>query len=290
MKKILLFGATGFLGLNLIKKLEQEHEVKIMIHKSELISKIPKFKGDILEKESFIKEIDSDDIIVNLVGQISNSDDDLINSNILGAINLLTSCVEKNVKRIILISSINVYGENQKSPSMEYDKLNPLTNYGIVKMITEKIYQNFSKNFNLSITVIRLSGIYGPDKKIGFLSQLINSIENKSIIPKLYNNGNQQRDMLFVSDAINGIYKAIQYEHEGFEIFNISSGKRYSINQLINKIEKITNLPIDVEYISEIKDERCIWANYNKAKKFLNFEPLIDIDSGLRKLFVESKD
>ena len=65
-------------------------------------------------------------------------------------------------------------------------------------------------------------------------------------------------------------------------IFNISSGKRYSINYLVSKIEKITNTKINIKYSSEIPDERCIWADNSKAKKFFNFKPEYDIDSGLK--------
>jgi len=110
---------------------------------------------------------------------------------------------------------------------------------------------------------------------------LINSTKDNKIIPECYNNGNQQRDILFIDDVINCIHNAITYEHDGFEIFNVSSGERYSMNDLISKIESITNTKLNIQYNSEVPDEKCIWADNSKAKQLLNFEPKFDIDLGL---------
>ena len=287
MTDILLLGGTGFLGTSLLRKLEKSNSVKLMIHNSDLDTSAQKFKGNIISKNSFINEIRDNETIINFLGQMTSNESDLINSNVIGGLNLLDSCINKKIKRIILISSINVYGENLEKPSKETDQLHPKTNYGFVKMITEKIYQHYSEINDINVTVLRLAGIYGPDKKTGFLNEIIRSAFDKKIIPVCYNKGNQQRDILFIDDAIDCIQNAINYVHDGFNIFNISSGNRYSVNDLVSKIENITNLKISMKYSSEVPDERCIWADNSKAKKFLNFKPRFDIDTGL-KLTIDS--
>ena len=282
MTKILLLGGSGFLGQSLLRKLEQKNSVKLMIHNSNLQTNAQKFNGDILSKNSFIHEIRDDQIIINLLGQITSNESDLIDSNILGGLNLLNSCIDKKIKHIILISSINVYGENLERPSKEIDPLHPKTTYGIVKMITERIYRQFSETNGINVTVLRLADIYGPNKKNGFLTQIINSLNDKTIVPVCYNDGKQQRDMLYIDDAIDCILNVINNPHHGFNFFNVSSGKRYSINELISKIEKISKSKLIVNYSSEIPDEKCIWADNEKAKKILKFEPKIDIEIGLK--------
>ena len=282
MTDILLLGGTGFIGKTLLSQIEKKNSVKIMIHNSNLQTNAQKFKGNILSKNSFINEIHDDQTIINLLGQMTSNESDLIDSNILGGLNLLNSCIGKKIKQIVLISSINVYGENLERPSKETDPLHPKTTYGLVKMITERIYRQFSEIHGINVTVLRLAGIYGPTKKTGFLTEIIKSIGDKKIIPVCYNEGKQQRDLLFLDDAIDCIQSAINYTNNGFQIFNISSGKLYSINYLVSKIEKITNTKIIMKYSSEIPDERCIWADNSKAKKFFNFEPRYDIDSGLK--------
>ena len=282
MTNILLLGGTGFLGKSLLKRLDQKNSLKLMIHDSDFQTNAEKFKGNILKKESFFNEIRKNEIIINFLGQISTNESDFIDLNIIGGINLLNSCLEKKIKKIILISTINVYGENLEQPSKENDPLKPKTTYGVVKMITEQMYEYFSKMHGIDIVILRLADIYGPNKKNGFLTQIINSLNDKTMVPVCYNNGKQQRDMLYIDDAIDCILNVINNSNYGFNSFNVSSGKRYSINELISKIEKISKSKLTVNYSSEIPDEKCIWANNKKSKKFLKFEPKIDIEIGLK--------
>jgi len=282
MTNILLLGGTGFLGKSLLKQLNKKNSLKLMIHKSDFQTNAEKFNGNILKKKSFFNEIRKNEIIINFLGQISTNESDFIDLNIIGGINLLNSCLEKKIKKIILISTINVYGENLEQPSKENDPLKPKTTYGVVKMITEQMYEYFSKMHGIDIVILRLADIYGPNKKNGFLTQIINSLNDKTMVPVCYNNGKQQRDMLYIDDAIDCILNVINNSNYGFNSFNVSSGKRYSINELISKIEKISKSKLTVNYSSEIPDEKCIWANNKKSKKFLKFEPKIDIEIGLK--------
>jgi len=284
MSNILLLGGTGFIGTSLLSQLEKKNSIKIMIHNSNVETSAQKFNGNILLKNSFINQIDDGQTIINLLGQITSNESDFYSSNIIGGLNLLNSCIGKKIKQIIFISSINVYGENLERSSTETDQLYPKTNYGHIKMLTENLYKEFSETHGINTTVLRFANIYGSTKKTGFLSKLIKSTKNKKIIPECYNNGNQQRDFLFIDDVIDCMENIINYKNDGFEIFNISSGMRYSMNTVISKIENITNTKLNVKYSPEIPDEKCIWADNSKAKKLLGFKPKFDIDSGLKSL------
>tara|TARA_B100001750_G_scaffold65884_1_gene52363 strand:+ start:9895 stop:10767 length:873 start_codon:yes stop_codon:yes gene_type:complete len=281
MNNILLLGGTGFLGKPLLQKLETKNSVKIMIHNSNLQTSAKKFKGDILIQKSFSKEIRNNETVINLLGQMSADENGFINSNIIGGLNLLNSCIKKKIKRVILISSINVYGENLERPSKETDRLCPKTTYAGVKMITEQMYKAFAENHGINITILRVAGIFGPGNKRGFLTKIIQSIKNKNITPVCYNNGEQQRDILYIDDVVDCILNVVNSQHDGFHVFNISSGKRHSINELISMIEKISKTKISAKYSSEIPDEKCIWADNTKAKKFLKFNPKVGIEAGL---------
>jgi len=266
MTKILLLGATGFIGKSLLDRLERKNSVKIMIHNSDLQTNVQKFKGNILTKDSFFNEIRDDETIINLLGQITTNESDLVDSNIIGGLNLLNSCIKKKIKQIILISSINVYGENLKMPSKETDPLKPKTTYGLVKMITERIYRHFSETNGVNVTIF-LAGIYGLEKKNGFLTQIIKSTRDKTILLDSYNKGRQQRDLLYIDDAVDCITLGINYQHDGFNIFNVSSGNRYSVKKLVSIIEKISNTKISINYNSKIPDEQCIWRKFENAFK-----------------------
>ena len=289
--KIVILGGSGFLGKSLLQKLNKKFHVKIMIHYKEIELKGKKFKGDILSQRTLDNEISRRDIVVNLIGQYNKNLSTFIELNIIGGLNLLNSCIRKKINRIILISSINVYGENLNFPSKETDPLRPQTVYGIVKLLNEKVYEYYSKTYGLNITILRLSNLYGPYKKSGYIASLINSI-NDNKPTTAYNKGQQLRDLLFVEDAANGIIKAIKSPQQGFTIFNISSGKRYVINDLIKMIERISHKKLNVKLSPKIYDERCIWADNSKAKRILKFNPRTTIENGLKitvRHFMKSK-
>lgn len=282
MKKIVLLGGSGFIGKSLSDKLEKEKFlVKTMIHSNDVDIKTEKFNGDVLSILSIEKGISKGDTVVNFVGQYSGHISDFINLNVTGGLNLLNSCVKKKITRIILISTINVYGENMAYPSKETDISITKDPYGVVKFTTEKIYEYYSKVFGLDVTILRLSHIYGPNKKIGIISVLLYSaIKNKSYT--LFNNGKQLRDFLYVDDASDGIIQAIKLQQKGFHIFNISSNDRCSLNNIVKTIEEISNKKMKIHLNPTIPDERCIWANNSKAKKALKFKPKVDLKKGLK--------
>ena len=130
---------------------------------------------------------------------------DIILDRIMKIVDSSYQMIVKKIRQIILISSINVYGENLKRPSKETDQLKPKTTYGLIKMVTERIYRYFSETNRINVTILRLAGIYGPEKKTGFLTQIIKSIRDKLTVPVSYNERRQQRDLLYINDAINGI-------------------------------------------------------------------------------------
>lgn len=283
MKNIVLLGGTGFLGTLLLTKLKNEEcGLKIMVHKNDVKIDAMKFEGDILLPNTLDKNLDDGDIIISMIGQTTGNVSDLINLNIGGGLNLLNSCIKKKLNKIILISSINVYGENTISPSKEDDPLKPKTSYGMIKLLTEKMYKTYSEVYGIDVTILRLSNLYGPNKKSGFITDLINSVSNDKKPLMIYDNGTQMRDLLFVEDAVYGIIQAIKISKTGFNVFNISSGQRHMIKELIEMIEKISGKKINAELNSNIVDEKCIWADNSKARKILKFNPRITIENGLK--------
>ena len=183
------------------------------------------------------KYLEKDDVVVNFTGQIGDNLEDYVKTNLSGSFNLLNSCIVKQVKHVILISTINVYGNNCETPSKETDIVQPSTLYSLVKSIKEKIYEYYSQNLNLNVTILRLSHIYGADKKIGIINNLISSLESSKSL-KISHNGNQARDFLYIDDAIQGIINAIEHPNQGFTIYNISSEEKISTNNLIEILEK----------------------------------------------------
>ena len=287
--KLSILGGTGFLGKNFVKRLtEKEIKSKLLIHKKNDEYSNESSVGDVLNTESLENFLEKNDVVVNFTGQISDNFEDYVKTNLTGAFNILNSCVKKQVKHIILISTINVYGEKCNTSSIETDPVNPTTHYSLIKSATEKIYQYYSENLNLNVTVLRFSHIYGYEKKIGLISNLIYSSENQNPI-KLSHNGNQERDFLYIDDAVEGIIKTLEHLDNGFTIYNISSGEKISTLNLIKLIKKISNSEIFYEKQNTSPDEKCIWASFQKAKMKTNFQPKVELKDGLKKIIDQKK-
>lgn len=282
MSRIVILGGSGFLGKSLIKMLDcGDYKIRVMLHKNNIPFKVEKFYSNILYQKKLEKEIVEGDIIINLVGQFNGNLSQFIDLNLYGGLNLLEACKQRKNIRIILVSSINVYGANLDHASREKDQLRPETVYGTIKLMTEKIYKYYSIKYGIDVTVLRLANLYGPTKKDGLIKKLVDAIKVKSPVI-IYNNGKQFRDFLFVEDATLGIVQAIKHANKGYEILNISSGQRYMINDVIKLIEKIAGKKINVRRTVKSLDEKCIWADNIKAKKIIKFIPKTTLETGLK--------
>lgn len=275
---IIILGGTGFLGQQLLKKLNQEHlSYKLLIHEK-IMDDDSCFFGDITD-ENFLENYISDgDVIVNLIGQENKH---MFEQNIKGSYNLLNSAIKKKNIKIIFSSSILVYGESVKQMSDEIDLPKPTSDYGIIKLLSENIYDVYSRSFGLDVTILRFSNIYGPQKESGIITKCIRAIKKQNTIT-LNQNGTQTRDFIHVDDAVEAILSVIKHQPSGFEIFNISSSIGIQINQIVNLVEKYAGKTIPIKFVNEIHDIKFIVGNNLKAKKLLNFSTKIDIDYGLK--------
>ena len=97
---VIVFGGMGFVGIPLIRSLQNKQSIKIMIHENDTCDlSVQKFSGDLLKSDSFIENLEENDIVVNLVGQISTDYSKLVRANIDGGLNLLNACIKKKVKK-----------------------------------------------------------------------------------------------------------------------------------------------------------------------------------------------
>ena len=275
---IIILGGTGFLGQQLLKKLNQKHlSYKLLIHEK-IMNDDSCFFGDITDENFLENYISDSDVIVNLIGQENKH---MFEQNIKGSYNLLNSAIKKKNIKIIFSSSILVYGESVKQMSDEIDLPKPTSDYGIIKLLSENIYGVYSRLFGLDVTILRFSNIYGPQKESGIITKCIRAIKKQNTIT-LNQNGTQTRDFIHVDDAVEAILSVLKHQPSGFEIFNISSSIGIQINQIVNLIEKYTGKTIPTKFVNEIHDIKFIVGNNLKAKKLLNFSTKIDINHGLK--------
>ncbi len=292
--KILVTGGYGFIGSHMVERLVREgHEVSIIDNLS-----TGKKENVKVKHKSFKLNIEDDkcdavftegvfDYVIHLAANANTSKSMQVpiidaSTNILGLINLLKLATKYEVKKFIYVSSAAVYGDNPDMPLREDAHCEPVTPYGISKLAGESYCKLWKERYKLHTVSLRLSNIYGPRESTVGEGSVI-GIFLKSMIEKkkeyIYGDGSQTRDFLYVGDAVDGIYKATEYNKS--DIINISSNTETSVNQLVDAVKKI-DPQFQVSYSFEKKGEtfRNLLSN-SRAVSELSWAPRFSFDEGL---------
>lgn len=235
-KKILVTGAAGFIGANLVKRLLTIYSNYLIVGLDNLNNyydpKIKKFrlseiqslnskssfkfiKGDLCDMQSLLKMFDeyNFDIVVNLAAQAGvrysiENPDTYIQSNLIGFYNILEACRKYPVEHLVYASSSSVYGGSKKIPFSEDDKVdNPVSLYAATKKCDELLAHCYSKLYNIPTTGLRFFTAYGPAGRpdMAYFSFTNKLVKGEKI--KIFNHGDCKRDFTYIDDIVDGIIK-----------------------------------------------------------------------------------
>ena len=240
-KTILVTGAAGFIGSNLVKRLFNDAEnIKVIgidsitdyydvnikyerLKEIEALGKDWTFVHDSIANKEAVEEIFSKNkisIVVNLAAQAGvrysiMNPDAYIQSNLIGFYNILEACRHHEVEHLVYASSSSVYGSNKKVPYSTDDKVdNPVSLYAATKKSNELMAHAYSKLYNIPSTGLRFFTVYGPAGRpdmayFGFTNKLV-----KGETIKIFNYGNCKRDFTYVDDIVEGIVRVMQHAPE----------------------------------------------------------------------------
>ena len=274
-KKILITGGAGFIGYNLYKKLSKNNEIYIIDFKEKINSKPFKknckfIYGNISKKNCFKILSDSKkkfDVIYHLAAETSTylceeNPEKCFNTNILGSVNLFNYCIKFPPKKFIFTSSMAVYGKKAINVS-ENAICKPISNYGFSKLFTEKLFQKLN-NDKTTIKIFRIFNAYGPyqdfnNKYQGMLSIYLSQIYRKSSV-EVTGSLKRSRDFIFIDDIIKVITNNKVLNSKKNIVFNLASGKKTTVIELLNKIFKLTN-----------KKKRILIRNSHKGDTFISY-------------------
>lgn len=236
-KTILITGAAGFIGSNLVKELfntvddikiigidnmNDYYDVSIKEYRLEEINKLNKnfifIKGDISDKETIDNLFNEykPNVVVNLAAQAGvrysiTNPDAYIKSNLIGFYNILEGCRHNEVEHLVYASSSSVYGTNKKVPYSTDDKVdNPVSLYAATKKSNELMAHAYSKLYNIPSTGLRFFTVYGPAGRpdmayFGFTNKLL-----KGETIEIFNYGNCKRDFTYIDDIVEGVKRVMQ--------------------------------------------------------------------------------
>ena len=304
-KTWLVTGGAGFIGSNLINYLDKNNQKIICFDNffSGTIKNINNIKsknikiinGDIRDLEK-IKIKSKVHYLIHLaaLGSVPRSFKNPIETNAVnveGSIKVMILAKKLQCQKLIFASSSSVYGNSKKTEKKETDPNKPISPYGISKLTFEKYAEIFSNFYKLKTVGIRFFNVFGPNQSMNGPYSAVIPKWTKGLInkKKIYLNGDglTTRDFTYVDNVVNGIILASQNDLKNYyEIFNLACGKEIKLNHLLDKLISSLNLKkkmIKIKYNDFKKgDIKKSKANIQKAKKNLNYIPLVNFDEGLK--------
>ena len=263
-QNIIVTGGLGFIGSHITEELIKNNQVTIIDNYS--TGKIENLNTETRKEVEIIKEdlntanlekiLENKDYIFHLAAAVSVPESvekpmyTHIN-NVDATMKLLNAAKNSNIKKIIFSSSSAIYGDNPNTPLKETETYSPTSPYAGTKAIDEIYLKTFHQTYGLEYTALRYFNVFGPKQDVNspyaavipkFISSIINNEK-----PKIYGDGEQTRDFIYIKDIVNANIKAAESNYNG--IVNIASGKAYTINQLYDIISEVLETDIKPEYL-----------------------------------------
>ena len=277
--KILITGATGFIGGRLVQMLKKlGHQV----------FELGRADGDIADPATFGRFRDSQlDFVFHLAGRTFVPDSwrepaDFQRVNAMGTINVLELC--RVTRAPLTFISSYLYGMPVSLPMPETHRIDPNNPYALSKLMAETACEFYARYFDVPVTVIRPFNIYGIGQKPHFLIPEIidqtkkgQTIHVKDLTPR--------RDYLYLDDLIDGLLRTLR-NPSGYRIYNFGYGSSISVKQIIDVIQSVAETALDVvddgqPRKNEIPD---VYADISKARRDLDWRPKYSFEDGIREI------
>lgn len=303
---ILLTGIAGFIGSNVAKKLlsagvdvvgvdnfNDYYDPKIKR------DRIAKFLGDydfkvyecdIADKEKLqgVFANHKIDKICHLAAQAGvryslENPDAYIMSNIVGTNNIFELAKDYGIKEVVYASSSSVYGGNTKIPFAESDAVdNPISLYAATKKANELQAHVYHHLYGINCVGLRFFTVYGPwgrpDMALFKFTKAI--LAGRPI--DVYNNGQHRRDFTYIDDIVAGIVAALNH-CQGYEVYNLGNNRPVDLEYFIGQIEEQLGQKAIKNYLPlQIGDVPETYADIDKAKNKLSYEPKVGIEEGIK--------
>jgi len=303
MKVYLVTGGAGFIGSNIVAALVKDGKrVRVLDNfstgRQEFLrpfkSSIHIMEGDIRRFKDCQKAVKGVSIVFHqaalrsvpksVVQPFVTHDIDAT-----GTLNMLQASKEAGVDRFVYASSSSVYGDVKRFPMKEDDPVKPLSPYGVAKFAGELYAYSYYVNYGLETVSLRYFNVFGPhqnaeSKYSAAVPAFIDLFyHNKS--PIIYGDGRQSRDFTYIENVVNANLLAAKVPAAKGHVFNVASGRDYSVLELYRELAKImrkTNLKPVFEKRRPSDPDRTI-ADVSKVEGVLGLKPSVDFRQGLEK-------
>ncbi len=296
-RRILVTGGAGFVGGAVVRRLvEAGAKVTVLddlfTGQAETVPAGAQFIHGSVTDERLVTELVGTHSVVfhlaarNIIASTKNPRDDFA-TNIGGTLNVLMAAREARVERVIYSSSTSVYGNPRSIPINEDDLIVPLSPYAVSKLGGEHYCLAFYESYDLPISVVRYSNIYGPGQRpdnpyCGVVSKFLTSAFLGEPL-SIHGDGLQTRDFTYIDDAVEAtLLTAIHPRAEG-EVFNVGTGIETSVAELARMVGEAVGRETTVQTIDrrDIDNIRRRVVNIEKARRMLHWVPQVRMQRGL---------
>lgn len=302
-KKVLVTGAGGFIGSHLVERLVDEGaRVRAFVRytsmgnegwlaHSTIRNKIEVFAGDICDQDSVENAMRDIDYVFHLAALIGipysyHAPESYVRTNVLGTLNVLRAARTDRIERVIITSTSEVYGSARYTPIDEGHPLQGQSPYSASKIAADKLAESFHLSFGLPIVTIRPFNTFGPRQSD---RAIIPTIISQLLVNRRINIGNPNptRDFNYVSNTVDGFVLATTADAAIGKTINLGSGNEISIGDLVHRIARLLGVKVQIG----VDEERCrpvasevqqLLADYKTAQQVLGWQPVVDLDEGIR--------
>lgn len=309
MKNYLVTGAAGFIASRVIEILLEDghtvigvdnmndaYDVRMKEYRLKKLQKYPNFTfylSDIAERETFntrsqLRQFPFD-AVINLAARagVRQSVENpwvYVDTNITGTLNLLEFCHEQSIPKLILASTSSIYGDNAPLPTSEMEcSDHPLQSYAATKKSAEVLCYVYHYLYGLDVTVFRYFTVYGPSPRPDMVMFRFTQWISEGRPVNVNGDGEQSRGFTYLEDIARGTILGLK--PLGYEIINLGGHQVIKINELIRLMESLTGKTANIEYLPRHPADMVTnWANVEKAKQLLGWEPIVELQEGVSQL------
>jgi UDP-glucuronate 4-epimerase len=204
--------------------------------------------------------------------------------NVNGTTLILDAAVRHGQPRVLFASSSSVYGERERGPFRETDRVDhPISPYAATKKAGELIAHTFHHTKGLSVTCARIFTAYGPRQRPDLaIRKFAERIRRGKALP-VFGDGTAVRDYTFVEDLVDGLVLALDRDL-GYEVLNLGAGRTVSVREVIRELEEQLGTKARIEWLPrQPGDVSRTWADVSRARECLGYEPATPLAEGIRR-------
>lgn len=305
MKKILILGGQGFIGINIAKHFVNQKKFNVYATKhvaDRYSDKNIKYITCDLTQKSSVEALFSSicpDIVIHAAAVTTGSKDVIekpylhVTDNMIMNSLVFEACHRHKVEHCVFFSCTVMYqpkdyAQKESDWKIEDEIYKSYYGVGSMKVFSERLCEFYSRLGNTKFTAIRHSNVYGSfDKydlnKCHVLPAMVNKVVNAKDSLEIWGDGKAKRDLVYISDLVDFVDKCLNKQKSNYELFNCGAEKAFSIREIIETIQKILNKN-NLKFIydeSKPNIPTTVILNCEKAKKILKWSPVYDLEKGL---------